>query len=261
MDLKLYFNRSFVSKLTFSHTDFLPIQQQKKSPVKQSKFEPGMATTLLDNSVSKLASINSNSDYRKQASNVLKEMLEARLKKHESSSQLDVRAKNKENLLQNGDTLPKRTLNPTHPMSRIIDMCDSKSVPAPPPLPKSQIPFVMPQNGQHKDLNPAPTNLIVNSVVLRPKNNNLANGGLPEEPLGSQINRRKVSSELTSHARDRRSYVEKNNNNSNHNHPTSVESAKKHISPAATSTDSAGVLSTLVDKVPVCNKCNHKIVT
>ncbi|EAT42840.1 AAEL005667-PA, partial [Aedes aegypti] len=180
-----------------------------------------------------LASINSNSDYRKQASNVLKEMLEARLKKHESTT-LDVRSKNKENLLNNGETLPKRILNPSHPMSRIIDMCDS-SVPTPPPLPKSQIPFIMPQ--EQKNIQPPSTNLTVNSVVLRPKNNNHINGNHTEDSPGSQINHRKVSSELTSHARDRRSYVEKNNN------------------------FNGKVLSSLVDKVPICNKCNHKIVT
>lgn len=195
-------------------------------------------------------------------------MLEARLKKHEPST-IDVRSKNKENLLNGGDTLPKRTLNPSHPMSRIIDMCDS-SAPTPPPLPKSQIPFMMPQ--EQKDIQPAPTNLTVNSVVLRPKNNNQANsinGGLAEDSLGSQINRRKVSSELTSHARDRRSYVEKNNNCSNNNNngkgnasessQNGVPSAKQDAT-AATS-DSTGLLSSLVDKVPVCNKCNHKIVT
>ncbi|EAT34303.1 AAEL013438-PA [Aedes aegypti] len=232
---------------------------QKKSPQKQSKFEPGLATTLLDNSVSKLASINSNSDYRKQASNVLKEMLEARLKKHESTT-LDVRSKNKENLLNNGETLPKRILNPSHPMSRIIDMCDS-SAPTPPPLPKSQIPFIMPQ--EQKNIQPPSTNLTVNSVVLRPKNNNHINGNHPEDSPGSQINHRKVSSELTSHARDRRSYVEKNNNfngkGPNENDQSVVPAAKQDANTAAK--DSAEVLSSLVDKVPICNKCNHKIVT
>lgn len=240
---------------------------QKKSPVKQTapSFAPGAATTLLDSSVSKLASINGNSDYRKQASNVLKEMLEARLKKHESTpvqqQQEQVRLKNKENLLSNGgDTLHKRLLNPSHPMSRIIDMCDS-SVPAPPPMPKANAPFQQP----HKDLKPQPvipnnniSNIHVNNVVLRPKHNNHnGNGNGLEETLAQLSNRRKVSSELTSHARDRRSYVEKNNNNNSSQTTSTIaeESAAKKPS------EEAVTPLTAVNKVPICNKCNHKITT
>uniref|UniRef100_A0A1Q3FVA4 Putative adaptor protein enigma n=1 Tax=Culex tarsalis TaxID=7177 RepID=A0A1Q3FVA4_CULTA len=237
---------------------------QKKSTVKQitPAFAPGAATTLLDNSVSKLAAINGNSDYRKQASNVLKEMLEARLKKHESTpiqqQQEQVRLKNKENLLSNGgDTLPKRLLNPSHPMSRIIDMCDS-SVPAPPPMPKATAPFLQP----HKDLKPQPktinTNVQVNSVVLRPKHNNHnGNGNGLEETLAQLSNRRKVSSELTSHARDRRSYVEKNNNSQT----TTTIGEESPVVNGKKSSDEAATPLTMVNKVPICNKCNHKITT
>lgn len=237
---------------------------QKKSPVKQTApFAPGAATTLLDSSVSKLSAINGNSDYRKQASNVLKEMLEARLKKHEATSntqqQEQVRLKNKENLLSvnGGDTLPKRLLNPAHPMSRIIDMCDSATVPAPPPLPKATLPFQQP----NKDLKPQPAipnnnTIHVNSVVLRPKNNNSHNShngnGSLEETLAQLANRRKVSSELTSHARDRRSYVEKNNNSQT---TIAEESVKKTADEAETSP------LAMVNKVPICNKCNAKITT
>uniref|UniRef100_A0A182QES2 PDZ domain-containing protein n=1 Tax=Anopheles farauti TaxID=69004 RepID=A0A182QES2_9DIPT len=215
-------------------------------------------------SVSKLACMNNNADYRKQASNVLKDMLEARLRKTDAS----VRAKNKENLHSNGSHAPGT-------IGRIGGKLDEpKGVP--PPYtngshsvqlkpPSSAFPATQPdlklypaQNVTVPNAGPLVTDL--GKVILRPKNNNNNNGNGVNSGTQAPVNGRKVSSELTSHARDRRSYVERNNNLTM---PGDKQQAQQEMAgeqgedPVA----NGSALELLKDKVPICNVCDHKIVT
>uniref|UniRef100_A0A182Y810 PDZ domain-containing protein n=1 Tax=Anopheles stephensi TaxID=30069 RepID=A0A182Y810_ANOST len=238
-------------------------QQQIRSPGQRIE-EVDYATMLLDSSVSKLACMNNNADYRKQASNVVKDMLEARLRKTDAN----VRAKNKENLHSNGSHTPSLARTPVFPLGSTNGKTDDIK-PVPPYMNGSN---VVPSkaaaafngthtNGQH-DLTVYPVQTTVPSlaadlgkVILRQKNHNAADVNGSQAP----INGRKVSSELTSHARDRRSYVERNNNLA----PYDKKQAQQEIATPQEQDPVANgsALALLKDKIPICNVCDHKIVT
>uniref|UniRef100_A0A182LSE1 LIM zinc-binding domain-containing protein n=1 Tax=Anopheles culicifacies TaxID=139723 RepID=A0A182LSE1_9DIPT len=237
-------------------------QQQIRLPGQRIE-EVDYATMLLDSSVSKLACMNNNADYRKQASNVVKDMLEARLRKTDAS----VRAKNKENLHSNGSHTPSIARTPALPLGTTNGKTDDTR-PLPPYMNGSN---VVPSkaaafngqnvNGQH-DLTVYPVQTSVpalaadlGKVILRQKNNN----GKDMNGTQAPINGRKVSSELTSHARDRRSYVERNNNLA----PYDKKQAQQEISAPQDQDPVANgsALALLKDKIPICNVCDHKIVT
>ncbi|EDO64760.1 AGAP006901-PC [Anopheles gambiae str. PEST] len=229
------------------------------------------ATLLLDSSVSKLACMSNNADYRKQASSVLKDMLEARLRKTDAS----VRTKNKENL-QHSNGTPAPTIGHRaggFPLANTNGKAGDEPKPVPPytngtaAVPSKQAAF--PPNGQH-DLSVYSTQITVpvaplaaselGKVILRPKNSN--NHATDMNGSQAPINGRKVSSELTSHARDRRSYVERNNN-------VAAPHDKKQMQRDSTATQpqeqdpvaNGSALALLKDKNPICNVCDHKIVT
>uniref|UniRef100_A0A182S9M7 LIM zinc-binding domain-containing protein n=1 Tax=Anopheles maculatus TaxID=74869 RepID=A0A182S9M7_9DIPT len=212
---------------------------------------------LLDSSVSKLACMNNNADYRKQASNVVKDMLEARLRKTDAS----VRAKNKENLHSNGSHTPSIARTPAFPLGSTNGKTDDTKV-VPPYMNGSHAAFNGTHtNGQH-DLTVYPAQTTVaalaadlGKVILRPKNHNGPDVNGSQAP----INGRKVSSELTSHARDRRSYVERNNNLAPYD---KKQAQQENATPQEQDPVANGsALALLKDKIPICNVCDHKIVT
>ncbi|XP_052898562.1 PDZ and LIM domain protein Zasp isoform X2 [Anopheles moucheti] len=224
--------------------------------------EVDYATMLLDSSVSKLACMSNNADYRKQASNVVKDMLEARLRKTDAS----VRAKNKENLHSNGAHAPSIARTPAFPLGTTNGKADDTKA-VPPYMNGSNVvsskavAFNGSSNGQ-QELTVYPVQTTVpalaadlGKVILRPKNNN----GTDVNGSQAPINGRKVSSELTSHARDRRSYVERNNNLAPYDKKQTQQetAAPQEQDPVA----NGSALALLKDKIPICNVCDHKIVT
>uniref|UniRef100_A0A2M4CIV7 Putative adaptor protein enigma n=1 Tax=Anopheles darlingi TaxID=43151 RepID=A0A2M4CIV7_ANODA len=228
------------------------------------------ATVLLDSSVSKLACISNNPDYRKQASSVLKDMLEARLRKTESAT---VRAKNKENLQSNG-AIPVPLNAPSMvaaagaatPQHRTLPIEKTNAKIAAHVPTNTKVELTLYPATVNGNSNPSqqplqqhvpPTVADLGKVVLRPKN---ANTNAPADINGSQmaVNGRKVGTELTSHARDRRSYVERNNNVLV---PSETGPAPGSDRNADGQVTNSSALALLKDKVPICNKCNQKIVT
>uniref|UniRef100_U5EPN7 Adaptor protein enigma n=1 Tax=Corethrella appendiculata TaxID=1370023 RepID=U5EPN7_9DIPT len=145
----------------------------------------GYATKLLDESISKLNSIN-----KKVASDVLKSMLESRLNK------------------TNENNLEKPHTNNIQKKEQAVDSNDDYFPPPPPPLPIEVIPEESQIDVPHVQIEklvieePDSSNWLdeqICPVVRRKPKSSLANGN------------GQVSSDLTTHAADRRSYVEKNN--------------------------------------------------
>jgi hypothetical protein len=220
-----------------------------------------LATDLLKESVNRLNITNQNADFRKNASSVIAAMLEARLNK-----------------------------KPTPPTKSIVEVqkkMDDVEFPLPPPPPP--ITQSKPLNNDHDlPLPPPPSLCKIPASILTPPLSSDEND-LPQKPIRSghggsdgindngieKVNYRhkkqhhhannqssdshnnNVSStfgakaELSTHARDRRSYIEKNNNNNNE-----MISFNGAVDKDTIDTIANGIAN---GQHPVCDKCKCKI--
>lgn len=189
---------------------------------------------------------------RKHAQTILNEMLEARLKKNQETYSPKKPVVKK--IESNTDKFPLFPPPPPPPIEAKTELNEiDDNLPLPPPPPPSSIltpplssdenDFILPQ----KSINNYNENK--NKVNYRNKKN-LANGGgkIDNQSRDDNNNKNKNDSlsnknELTSHARDRRSYIETNNNDFN-------------VNACETSKIANGLEN---GQHPVCDKCKSKI--
>lgn len=277
-----------------------------------SRYEPGLATELLSQSVQKLQiTDNKSSDFRIQASKILTAMLEARLNEHnnkvvkdkdgsnansnylsgkilfEQSSKIAASAKIADPCVNNNDN--NKTIKSTFGFAVTDSQSDINAnnantlnsdlplPPPPPPFPLPSIPSIdcpLPPPPPLTAIEPTPkrilkpengsTNVVdegdeIVSVINdgcnvdenSNKNDNVdgisANLSPQQNGYNNVIFRNKnTKPELTSHARDRRSYIGDNYRNNNYNnlvtsHTTEIASGLKD------------------GKHPICSVCHVKI--
>lgn len=209
-----------------------------------NKVETSLATDLLKESLDRLNINGQNSDFRKNASGVIAAMLEARLnKKPQTQPILPV---NKV-IVEDPEFLPP-------PPPAILSRQQSSNnheqdLPLPPPPSPCKIPssiLTPPLSSDENDLPQKCTKISAGNdekVTYRQKKHHQPNNQ-------SSHDRTSHKPELSTHARDRRSYIERNNNN--------------EISFNGASDIDKETLDTIAKDIangqhPVCDKCKCKI--
>lgn len=230
-------------------------------------------------SVERLNINTQNSDFRKNASNVIAAMLEARVTKQQPKSQKPLKNGNFKRI-EDPEFLPPP---PPLPLSKapIMNAHDNDFLPPPPPPPpmSKHAMTLIDFNTCDQDLPlpPPPSPLKIPASILTPPLSSDEND-LPQKTVNNTNNVEKVNyrnkkhhsnghnnqssdlhnapssfsinkPELSTHARDRRSYIEKNNNE------TFMNAAK-----AEAELDVAKIADELANgQHPVCDKCKCKI--
>jgi hypothetical protein len=233
-----------------------------------------LATDLLKESVDKLNITTQNSDFRKNASNVIAAMLEARMcnnnKKKSPAFDDDIdflppppplpytKPPNFNGQLQNQD-LPL-------PAPPCISPCKIPSSILTPPLSSDENDF--PQKPIKCNGNNGNSNSIINGhngkingdekVNYRHKKHHHNNNNHQSTDIPSTFGINKA--ELSTHARDRRSYIEKNNNN-NINNNNNNNSNEIGFNPGMMDKDTLDTIANGIanGQHPVCDKCKCKI--
>lgn len=218
-----------------------------------------IATDLLKESVDRLNINGQNADFRKNASNVIAAMLEARVTKKQQQQQ---------NFIDDPEFLPPPPPSILARQQSINNSHSDQDLPLPPPPPSPlKIPssiLTPPLSSDENDLPQKPIesscgngNFGIEKVNYRHKKHHQANNPSSQSnamPHDSSI-RCNNKPELSTHARDRRSYIERNNNNNNNCNEISVNGAgdidKETID--AIAKDIAN------GQHPVCDKCKCKI--
>jgi hypothetical protein len=223
-----------------------------------------IATDLLKESVDRLNINSQNSDFRKNASGVIAAMLEARMvkKQQNGSSQK----------LHDPELLP-----PPPPPPSTKKMHDPEMLPPPPPLPSTKPPC----NGnshnimemQDLPLPPPPSPCKIPASILTPPLSSDENDFPQKTRTGSsssgddeRVNYRHKKQhqhsvnkpELSTHARDRRSYIERNNNNncSEMSVHGGGGAAPNGVDKETLDSIATGIAN---GQHPVCDKCKCKI--
>lgn len=227
-----------------------------------------IATDLLKESVDKLNINSQDADFRKNASGVLAAMLEARMKKKQQNPQQPSKFDDPEFLP------PPPPLPSTKPPNN-INVNNDQDLPLPPPPSPCKIPSSiltpplssdendLPQKKCHNSNNNNSINNVTERVNFRHKKHHHSNNQSPDSsPSSSTSSFHGISKpELSTHARDRRSYIEKNNNtntnNTNGNHYSGNEISLNNSVDKDT-------LDTIANDIangqhPVCDKCKCKI--
>jgi hypothetical protein len=189
-------------------------------------------------SVEKLNINTQNSEFRKNASNVIAAMLEARVNKQPKK------------IIEDPEFLP-----PPPPLTKPPYMngntCDY-DLPLPPPPSPLKIPasiLTPPLSSDENDLPTKTNNRNIEKVNYRNKknHNHQSSDSYNAPPSTFSINK----PELSTHARDRRSYIEKNNNN---------EGSMVNKSGFEDELDVTKIADELANgQNPVCEKCKCKI--
>lgn len=211
-----------------------------------------IATDLLKESVDRLNINDQNADFRKNASNVIAAMLEARVTK----KQQPAIPQNFHRAMEDPEFLPPP---PPSILSRQLSS-NSQDLPLPPP-PQSplKIPasiLTPPLSSDENDLPQKPIetscgngNFGNEKVNYRHKKHHQSNN--QSSPHDSNIHRCSNKPELSTHARDRRSYIERNNNNE-----ISLNGAADGIDKETLDTIAKDIAN---GQHPVCDKCKCKI--
>lgn len=238
-----------------------------------------LPTDLLKESVDRLNINTSNTDFRKNASSVLAAMLEARMTKQQMPQVNNIGIPNKIPTIKRDPEFippPPPPLSPpynkisTAQIYRNCSIDEDMPLPPPPPPPTfHKIPMSIltpPMSSDENDFiispqkNPttttnSPSDNNIEKVNYRNKKN-LTNINQSSEIHGNGNGHSTFSlnkPELSTHARDRRSYIEKNNNDM----PSVVNGGGQINSNEATATKIANGLAN--GEHPVCDKCKCKI--
>lgn len=214
--------------------------------------EDHKATDLLMKSVDRLNINTQNSEFRKNASNVIAAMLEARVSKQQATKPFKpIEAVKK---INDPEFLPP----PPPPIAKLpqqiveFNTCD-QDLPLPPPPSPLKIPASILTPPLSSDENDLPQKVIDKRNNLTEKVNfrnkkNLSNGnGRSNQSSDLQNSSSRFSlnkPELSTHARDRRSYIEKNNNEVNEEDEVDVTKLADGLANG---------------QHPVCDKCKCKI--
>lgn len=183
-------------------------------------FRPGPATEMLTSTLEKV-DINDKQKFRDEAGKIISAMLESRLAQ------------------QTNQSLTK-DLDTDHPMKKIIDVCDK------------------PQPNQHSgDVSGEANGKQTAGLTLEVSPDGKILSGSPTEfgPSESVVYRNKSTNptgkrELSTHAFDRRSYIDTNSNNQETSNPEVNGNTE----------NTTTLVSDLKDgKEPVCCQCNTKI--
>ena len=223
-------------------------------PITNNK-ESMIATDLLKESVDRLNINSQNSDFRKNASSVLAAMLEARMVKKQ---QIQGNKFEDPEFLPPPPPLP--STKPPNPINHDQDL------PLPPPPSPCKIPSSILTPPLSSDENDLPqkkscgnNNNNTEKVIYRHKKHHHSNNQSPDSsPSSSTSSFHGISKpELSIHARDRRSYIEKNNNNTNGHHYNGNEISFNNSVDKDTLDTIANDLAN--GQHPVCDKCKCKI--
>lgn len=265
----------------------------KNSPppaFQQNPYKPGLATEMLEKSLRNLQ-VSEKDEFRTNAGKIISLMLESRLNDKDAAGDVTpnrpfddsaitmlpngksiVQINGGKAAKQNGNgtiqmIVPETVLSQTmanqndHNSKFLVSVTLPTVAPPPPPPPTPQFNSVPPSFEQHTTRN---GNAIASEHCNVKKVE--ANGGGDHTNNGGVVFRNRES-KLTTHARDRRSYIEKDSNINNNNNnkgidygnvvSTNKSTPSSTVMMAAETTDK---VSELVDgKQPVCNCCNMKI--
>lgn len=230
--------------------------------------ESQKATDLLKASVDRLNIHTQNTEFRKNASNVIAAMLEARVNKQlPSAHQKPFKSIEKVKKFDDPEFLPPpppSILQTKDSMTKLGNIheytsCD-QDLPLPPPPSPLKIPasiLTPPLSSDENDLPQTPidrhhnnVNNNTEKVNYRNKKNHANGHSHPSSDLHNAASRFSINKpELSTHARDRRSYIEKNNN---------------EIPAAAPTVEDEFDVTKIADSLangqhPVCDKCKCKI--
>lgn len=239
-----------------------------------------LPTDLLKESVDRLNINTSNTDFRKNASSVLAAMLEARMTKQQMPQVNNIGIPNKISTMKKDPEFippPPPPLSPPYnkiSTAQIYTTCsidDDMPLPPPPPPPTfHKIPmsiltppmssdendFIITPQKNSTTISNSPSDNNIEKVNYRNKKN-LTNINQSSEIHGNGNGHSTFSlnkPELSTHARDRRSYIEKNNNEVS---CVNGSGGEQNNSNEATATKIANGLAN--GEHPVCDKCKCKI--
>lgn len=227
---------------------------------------------MLKESVDRLNIHTQNSEFRKNASNVIAAMLEARVNKNlPSAQQKPFKSIEKVKKFDDPEFLPPppppsvlQSKNPATKLGNIheFNSCD-QDLPLPPPPSPLKIPasiLTPPLSSDENDLPQTPidrhhnnVNNNTEKVNYRNKKNHTNGHNHPSSDLHNAASRFSINKpELSTHARDRRSYIEKNNNEI-----PAIAAAGPTVQDKLDLTKIADSLAN--GQHPVCDKCKCKI--
>lgn len=215
-----------------------------------TKKNESLATDLLKESVDKLNINSENSDFRKNASGVIAAMLEARMNKNIKTQPIQVNKAVVDDL----EFLPPP---PPAILSRqqSTNIHSDQDLPLPPPPSPLKIPssiLTPPLSSDENDLPHKSTNSHVGNhqdekVTYRHKKHHQPNN----QSSHDNNNRSSHKPELSTHARDRRSYIERNNNSNEISLNGATDIDKETLDTIAKDIANG--------QHPVCDKCKCKI--
>lgn len=229
--------------------------------------ETSIATDMLKESVDRLNINSQNSDFRKNASNVLAAMLEARMKKKQQPPVPQPHI----NKFDDPEFLPPPPIPSNKPQNN--NTCHDQDLPLPPPPSPCKIPSSILTPPLSSDENDLPMKKCYkNSNCNNPekvnyrhkKHHHSSNQSPDSSPASSTSSFHGISKpELSTHARDRRSYIEKNNNNNNSFGTNGHVFGNGNELSLNNSVDK-DTLDTIANGIangqhPVCDKCKCKI--
>lgn len=199
---------------------------------------------MLMKSVDRLNFNAQNSEFRKNASNVIAAMLEARVNKQQIKPFKPIEASKK---------IIDPEILPPQPIAKPINTCDQELPLPPPPMPL-KIPASILTPPLSSDENDLPqkaidkrnnNNNLTEKVNFRNKKNHSNGHNNQSSDLHNSSSRFSLNKpELSIHARDRRSYIEKNNNEVNEEDEVDVTKIADGLANGQN---------------PVCDKCKCKI--
>jgi hypothetical protein len=224
--------------------------------------ENSKATDLLMESVERL-NMTQSPDFRKNASSVIAAMLESRLGKQQQPKQPPQKPFVAKKFDPEFLPPPPPKFTPMNGVINEFTSCD-QDLPLPPPPSPLKIPasiLTPPLSSDENDLPQKPidnVNVVAEKVNYRNKRNqpnghNNQSSDAQNAPSRFSINK----PELSTHARDRRSYIEKNNNETAMNGATAT-------TVVVVAEDDEADISKIADGLangqhPVCDKCKCKI--
>lgn len=257
-------------------------------PVQQNPYKPGLATEMLESSLRNLQ-VSEKDEFRTNAGKIISLMLESRLNDKETAGDMTPNNKhfddsaitmspNGKAIVQINGGKPKQNGSGTVQMvapETVLSQTKSNqnghngkfsvlvtlpaTSPPPPPPPTPQFNSVPPSFERHTRNGNAP-------VLEHGSPGKKADNNAGDHTNNGGVVFRNKESKLTTHARDRRSYIEKDSNIINNNNNKSIEcgnvvntnnSKAQTVVMATGTTDKA---SELVDGLqPVCSCCNMKI--